>query len=75
MNLTAACIVDAAGKRMREAGVNYTSQPIAAATKASGVQIERVGLDAGVSSARPARGLLAMGLQVIGSMPRYGGGT
>ena len=62
---TAVCIVNAAGKRMHEAAVNSTPQAVGAAIKTAGVQIERVGLEAGVTSAWLARGLLAMGLPVI----------
>ena len=65
MKRTAVCIVDAAGKRVHEAAVNSTPQAVAAAIKTAGVQIERVGLEAGVSSAWLARGLLSMGLPVI----------
>lgn len=65
MKRTAVCIVDAAGKRVHETAVNSTPQAVAAAIQTAGVQIERVGLEAGVSSAWLARGLLAMGLPVI----------
>jgi transposase len=65
MKRTAVCIVDAAGKRVHEAAVNSTPQAVAAAIKTAGVQIERVGLEAGVSSAWLARGLLSVGLPVI----------
>jgi transposase len=50
---------------MHEAAVNSTPQAVGAAIKTAGVQIERVGLEAGVTSAWLARGLLAMGLPVI----------
>jgi hypothetical protein len=65
MKRTAVCIVDAAGKRVHEAAVNSTPQAVAASLNTVGVQIERVGLEAGVSSAWLARGLLGMGLPVI----------
>ena len=55
---TAVCIVDAAGKLIRE---KHGKKAISA----SGVQIERLGLEAGVSSAWLARGLLAKGLPAI----------
>jgi transposase len=62
---TAVCIVDAAGKLIHEKSVDSTPQAIAAAIKATGVEIERLGLEAGVSSAWLARGLLALGLPAI----------
>jgi transposase len=62
---TAVCIVDAAGKLIHETSVNSTPHAVAAAIRATGVLVERVGLEAGVSSAWLARGLLAMGLPAI----------
>ena len=62
---TAVCIVDSAGKLTHEAVANSTPHAVAAAISSIGVEIERVGLEAGVSSAWLARGLLAMGLPVI----------
>ncbi|MBV9018696.1 MAG: IS110 family transposase [Alphaproteobacteria bacterium] len=62
---TAVCIVDSAGKLTHEADANSTPHAVAAAISSIGVEIERVGLEAGVSSAWLARGLLAMGLPVI----------
>src|SRR5438105_3670489 len=63
---TAVCIVNAAGKVVHEAAVSSTPEAIAATITATGVvHIERVGLEAGVSSAWLARRLLVMGLPVI----------
>jgi transposase len=62
---TAVCIVDATGKLIRETSVNSAPQAVADAINAAGVRIERLGLEAGVSSAWLARGLLAKGLPAI----------
>jgi transposase len=61
----AVCIMDAAGKLIRETSVNSTPEAVADAITATGVEIERLGLEAGVSSAWLARGLLAKGLPAI----------
>jgi transposase len=62
---TAICIVDAAGKLIHERAVDSTPQAIAAAIRATGMEIERLGLEAGVSSVWLARGLLVLGLPAI----------
>src|SRR5215218_8777429 len=65
MRRTAACVPDAAGKVVREASVETAPAAIAAAIRAAGGEIERVGLEAGMGSAWLARGLLALGLLAI----------
>lgn len=65
MKRTAVCVVDAAGKVIRETSVSSTPEAVANAVRTCGVEVERVGLEAGVSSAWLARGLLAMGLPAI----------
>ena len=62
---TAVCIMDAAGQVARAQSVASTPEAIAAAIRASGKEIERVGLEAGINSAWIARGLLEVGLPVI----------
>ncbi len=62
---TAACIMDAAGQVVREQSVASTPEAIAASIRASGKEIERVGLEAGINSAWIARGLLEAKLPVI----------
>ena len=62
---TAVCIVDAAGKLIHETSVSSTPQAVASAIRTAGVEVERVGLEAGVSSAWLARGLLALGFPAI----------
>ena len=54
---TAVCIMDAAGQVVREQSVASTPEAIAAAIRASGGDVERVGLEAGINSAWIARGL------------------
>jgi transposase len=61
----AVCVIDTVGKVIHEVAVNSTPEAVAAAIRATGGDIERIGLEAGVSSAWLARGLLAMGLPVI----------
>lgn len=65
MRRTAVCVLDAAGKVVREVSVDSTPEAIAAAVRAAGDGIERVGLEAGPGSAWLARGLLAVGLPVL----------
>ena len=62
---TAVCIMDAAGQVAREQSVASTPEAIAAVVRASGAEIERVGLEAGINSAWIARGLLDARLPVI----------
>ena len=62
---TAVCIMDAAGQVVRGKSVASTPEAIAAAIRASGMEVERVGLEAGINSAWIARGLLEAGLPVI----------
>jgi transposase len=62
---TAVCIMDSAGKVARETSVESTPEAIAAAIGGSRDVVERVGLEAGVSSAWLARGLIAIGLPAI----------
>lgn len=62
---TAVCVMDAAGKVVREVSVESTPEAIVAEIKGSKVVVERVGLEAGVSSAWLARGLLAAKLPAI----------
>jgi transposase len=65
MRRTAVCVLDAAGKVVREASVDSTPEAIAAVVRAAGDGIERVGLEAGPGSAWLARDLLALGLPAI----------
>ena len=58
---TAVCIMEAAGRVVREQSVASTPEAIAA----FGMQVERVGLEAGINSAWIARGLLEAELPVI----------
>ena len=62
---TSVCVMDAAGQVVREQCVASTPEAIAAAIKASGGAVERVGLEAGINSAWIARGLLDAKLPVI----------
>ena len=62
---TAVCIMDAAGQLVREQSVASTPEAIAAVIRASGKEVERVGLEAGINSAWIARGLLDVRLPVI----------
>ncbi len=62
---TAVCVMDAAGRVISERSVASTPEAIAAAIKAAGMEVERVGLEAGLNSAFLARGLLAAGLPAI----------
>ena len=62
---TSVCVMDAAGQVIREQSVASTPEAIAAAIRASGKDVERVGLEAGINSAWIARGLLEAGLPVI----------
>ena len=62
---TAVCVMDAAGQVVREQSVASTPEAIAAAIRASGKEIGRIGLEAGINSAWIARGLLEAGLPVI----------
>ena len=62
---TAVCITDAAGQVVREQSVASTPEAIAAAIRANGREVERVGLEAGINSAWIARGLGKAGLPVI----------
>ena len=62
---TAVCIMEAAGRVVREQSVASTPEAIAAAIAAFGMQVERVGLEAGINSAWIARGLLEAELPVI----------
>jgi len=48
---TAVCIMDAAGQVGREQSVASTPGAIAAAIRAFGREVERVGLEAGINSA------------------------
>lgn len=57
--------MDAAGKVVREQSVASTPEAIAAMVKASGTEVERVSLEAGINSAWIARGLLEAKLPVI----------
>ena len=62
---TAVCIMDAAGQVVRAQSVASAPEAIAAIIRASGKEVERVGLEAGINSAWIARGLLEAGLPVI----------
>ena len=62
---TAVCIMDAAGQLVREHSVESTPEAITAVIRASGKEVERVGLEAGINSAWIARGLLEGKLPVI----------
>ena len=62
---TSVCVMDAAGQVIREQSVASTPEAIAAAIRASGKGVERVGLEAGINSAWIARGLLEAKLPVI----------
>ena len=54
---TAVCIMDAAGQVVRGKSVASTPEAIAAAIRVSGMEVERVGLEAGINFAWIARGL------------------
>ena len=62
---TAVCIMDAAGQVILERSVESTPETIAATIRASGKEVERVGLEAGINSAWIARGLGEAKLPVI----------
>ena len=62
---TAVCVMDAAGQVVREQSVASTPEAISAVVRASGTEVERVGLEAGINSAWIARGLLEAKLPVI----------
>lgn len=62
---TAVCIMDAAGRVAGEQSVASTPEAIEAVIRASGTEVERVGLEAGINSAWIARGLLDAKLPVI----------
>ena len=62
---TSVCIMDAAGQVVREKSVASTPEAIAAVIRASGVEVDRIGLEAGINSAWIARGLLDAKLPVI----------
>jgi transposase len=68
---TAICIVDEAGKIMREAKVPTEPGAIIALLKASGFQYTRVGLEAGPMSQWLVSGLLAAGLPVVCAETRH----
>ena len=52
---TAVCVMDAAGQVVRAQSVASTPEAIAAIIRASGKEVERVGLEAGINSAWIAR--------------------
>jgi transposase len=62
---TAVCVMDATGKVVREQSVESAPDAVSNAIRAIGVEVERVGLEAGVSSAWLARGLKAAGWPAI----------
>ncbi|MDP9143754.1 MAG: transposase [Actinomycetota bacterium] len=62
---TAICVVDSAGRVVREASVETDPATIVSTIRTFGEPIERVGLEAGVSSAWLARGLREAGLPAI----------
>jgi transposase len=62
---TAVCIMDAAGQVLLERSVESTPETITATIRASGKDVERVGLEAGINSAWIARGLVEAKLPVI----------
>jgi transposase len=62
---TAVCAVDAAGKMVRATTVDSTPEAVAAAIRALGQPVERIGLEAGPTSAWIARELRAVGLPAI----------
>jgi transposase len=62
---TAVCLMDTGGQVLREQSVASTPTAIAAAIRAFGDGVERVGLEAGSNSALIARGLLEAKLPVI----------
>src|SRR5690242_14394059 len=62
---TSVCIMDAVGQVAREQSVASTPEAIATAIRAIGMEIERIGLEAGINSAWIARGLLEFRLPVI----------
>lgn len=62
---TSVCIMDAAGQVVCEQSVASTPEAITAMVRASGREVERVGLEAGINSAWIARGLLEAKLPVI----------
>ena len=62
---TSVCIMDAVGQVIREQSVLSTPDSIATAIRATGTEVERVGLEAGINSAWIARGLRDAKLPVI----------
>ncbi len=62
---TAVCIMDAAGQVILERSVESTPETITATIRASGKEVERVGLEAGINSAWIARGLGEAKLPVV----------
>jgi transposase len=62
---TSVCIMDAVGQVVHERSVTSTPEAIATAIRATGTEIERVGLEAGINSAWIARGLRDAKLPVI----------
>lgn len=62
---TSMCIMDAIGQVVREQSVANTPEAIAIGIRATGMEVERVGLEAGINSAWIARGLLDAKLPVI----------
>ena len=48
---TSVCIMDAAGQVVREKFVTSTPEAIAAVIRASGMEVDRIGLEAGINSA------------------------
>jgi transposase len=62
---TAVCIMNATGQVTHEQSIASTPEAIAATIRASGDDVERVGLEAGINSAWIARGLQEAELPVI----------
>lgn len=62
---TSVCIMDAVGQVVRELSVASTPETIATAIRATGTEVERVGLEAGINSAWIARRLRDAKLPVI----------
>ena len=62
---TSMCIIDATGQVVREQIRSRSPGRGRTLIRATGIDVEQVGLEAGVSSAWLARGLLAKGLPAI----------
>ncbi len=69
---TAVCILDAAGQVVREQSAPSTPEAIAAVIRASGKEVERIGLEAGINSAWIALPLYLGFFQIVHNARRRG---